>query len=103
MIERRDDVWDIPRAIALFNQAMRIARRLEDRASIGACYFGLGRAYRFVSEIRIARDQYSSALDYFRQVGSWRELAESYFNIGNIDFREGDIETRSSRSNRRSQ
>ncbi|HET8674760.1 MAG TPA: sigma 54-interacting transcriptional regulator [Blastocatellia bacterium] len=81
---------DIPRAIALFNQAMRIARRLEDRASIGACYFGLGRAYRFVSEIRIARDQYSSALDYFRQVGSWRELAESYFNIGNIDFREGD-------------
>jgi transcriptional regulator with PAS, ATPase and Fis domain/tetratricopeptide (TPR) repeat protein len=81
---------DIPRAIALFNQAMRIARRLEDKASIGACYFGLGRAYRFVSEIRIARDQYSSALDYFRQVGSWRELAESYFNIGNIDFREGD-------------
>jgi DNA-binding NtrC family response regulator/Tfp pilus assembly protein PilF len=81
---------DIPRAIAIFNQARRIARRLEDRASIGACYFGLGRAYRFVSEIRIARDQYSSALDYFRQVGSWRELAESYFNIGNIDFREGD-------------
>ena len=81
---------DIPRAIALFNQAMRIARRLEDKASIGACYFGLGRAYRFVSEIRIARDQYSSALDYFRQVGSWRELAESYFHIGNIDFREGD-------------
>ena len=81
---------DIPRAIALFNQAMRIARRLEDRASIGSCYFGLGRAYRFVSEIRIARDQYSSALDYFRQVGSWRELAESYFHIGNIDFREGD-------------
>ena len=81
---------DIPRAIALFNQAMRIARRLEDKASIGTCYFGLGRAYRFVSEIRIARDQYSSALDYFRQVGSWRELAESYFNIGNIDFREGD-------------
>jgi hydrogenase-4 transcriptional activator len=81
---------DIPRAIALFNQAMRIARRLEDRASIGICYFGLGRAYRFVSEIRIARDQYSSALDYFRKVGSWRELAESYFSIGNIDFREGD-------------
>jgi hydrogenase-4 transcriptional activator len=81
---------DIPRAIALFNQAMRIARRLEDKASIGICYFGLGRAYRFVSEIRIARDQYSSALDYFRQVGSWRELADSYFNIGNIDFREGD-------------
>ncbi|HJQ70082.1 MAG TPA: sigma 54-interacting transcriptional regulator [Blastocatellia bacterium] len=81
---------DIPRAIALFNQAMRIARRLEDKVSIGICFFGLGRAYRFVSEIRIARDQYSSALDFFRQVGSWRELAESYFNIGNIDFREGD-------------
>lgn len=81
---------DIPRAIALFNQAMRIARSLEDAAGIGACYFGLGRAYRFVSEIRIARDHYRSALDYFRQVGSWRELADCYSCIGTIDAREGD-------------
>jgi hydrogenase-4 transcriptional activator len=82
---------DIPRAIALFNQSMNIARGLEDEEGIGFCYFGLGRAYRFVSEIRIARDQYTSALEHFRHVGNWRELAESYYNIGNIDAREGDF------------
>jgi tetratricopeptide (TPR) repeat protein len=47
---------DLPRAIALFNQAMKIARNLDEHAGIGACYFGLGRAYRQLSEIRIARD-----------------------------------------------
>ena len=81
---------EIPRAIALFNQAIRVARRLEDEGGIGGCYFGLGRVYRVVSEIRIARDYYSSALEHFRRVGSWRELAETYFHIGNIDAREGD-------------
>ncbi|HWC78100.1 MAG TPA: tetratricopeptide repeat protein, partial [Blastocatellia bacterium] len=83
---------DIPRAIALFNQAVRIARRLEDQRGIGACYFGLGRVYRAVSEIRIARDYYALALDHFRRAGNWREQAETYFNIGNIDAREGDYQ-----------
>jgi DNA-binding NtrC family response regulator/tetratricopeptide (TPR) repeat protein len=82
---------DIPRAVALFNQAMQVARKLDDPAGLGACYFGLGRAYRVVSEIRIARDHYTSALEYFRRVGNWRNLAESYFSIGNIDGREGDF------------
>ena len=81
---------DNPRAIALFNQALRIARRLEDQAGVGECYFGLGRAYRVVSEIRIARDYYSSALEYFRRGGSWRQMAEAHYHIGNIDAREGD-------------
>jgi DNA-binding NtrC family response regulator/tetratricopeptide (TPR) repeat protein len=81
---------NIPRAIALFNQAIRIARRLEDQSGIGACYFGLGRVYRVVSEIRIARDHYASALDHFRRTDNWRYIAESYFNIGNIDAREGN-------------
>src|SRR5262245_15377658 len=30
---------DIPRSIALFNQAIRIARRLEDQSGIGECCF----------------------------------------------------------------
>ena len=82
---------DIPRSIALFNQAISIARKLDDHAGMGACYSGLGRSYRFVSEIRIARDHYRSALEHFRQVGEWRELAECYYFIASIDGREGDI------------
>jgi DNA-binding NtrC family response regulator/tetratricopeptide (TPR) repeat protein len=81
---------DIPRAIAHFNQALRIARNLDDDAGMGACYFGLGRAYRVVSELRIARDHYISALEHYRRVGNWRELAESYINIGYVNAREGD-------------
>ncbi|MBI3651936.1 MAG: sigma 54-interacting transcriptional regulator [Acidobacteria bacterium] len=83
---------DIPRAIAFFNQALPVAQRLEDDKSIGDCFFGLGRAYRFVSEIRIARDYNTSALEYYRRVGDWRRLAENYLNIATIDAREGDFQ-----------
>ncbi|MFL6274919.1 MAG: sigma 54-interacting transcriptional regulator [Blastocatellia bacterium] len=82
---------DLPRAIALFNQAIQIARHLEDPAGLGACYFGLGRAYRNISEIRIARDHYTSALEHFRRTGDWRRLAESYINIGYMHAYEGDF------------
>ncbi|HEX8185640.1 MAG TPA: tetratricopeptide repeat protein, partial [Blastocatellia bacterium] len=82
---------DLPRAIALFNQALQIARRLEDHAGQGACYFGLGRAYRNYSEIRIARDHYVSALEHYRQTGDWRKLAESHLFIGYIYAYEGDF------------
>jgi DNA-binding NtrC family response regulator/tetratricopeptide (TPR) repeat protein len=81
---------DIPRAIALFNDAMQIAERMNDSAGMGACYFGLGRAYRNFSEIRIARDHYIAALKHCRQTGDWRRLAESYINIGYITAYEGD-------------
>ncbi|MGA9768807.1 MAG: sigma 54-interacting transcriptional regulator, partial [Blastocatellia bacterium] len=82
---------DLPRAIALFNHATQIARQLEDHAGMGACYFGLGRAYRNYSEIRIARDHYTSALEHFRHTGDWRKLAESYLYIGYIQAYEGDF------------
>jgi hydrogenase-4 transcriptional activator len=81
---------DIPRAIALFNQAIEIARRLGDDAGIGDCYFGLGRAYRNFNEVRIASDQYTSALEHYRRVGEWRKLAESYISIGQINALVGD-------------
>ncbi|HEY7547463.1 MAG TPA: tetratricopeptide repeat protein, partial [Blastocatellia bacterium] len=81
---------DIPHAIALFNQAMQIARKLESHAGMGACYFGLGRAYRNLSEVRIARDYYTSALEHYRIIGNWRQLAESYINLGYIAAFDGD-------------
>ncbi|MEK6406245.1 MAG: sigma 54-interacting transcriptional regulator [Acidobacteriota bacterium] len=82
---------DIPRSIALFNQALHLARAADDHVQMGECYFGMGRAYSVFSELRIARDQYSSALEHYRQVGNWSKLAESYINIGYINAREGDF------------
>src|SRR5262249_49417354 len=72
---------DLPRAIALFNQALRLAREATDHSAIGECYFGMARSYGLFSELRIARDHYMSALEHFRQVGNWKQLAESYINI----------------------
>jgi len=82
---------DIPRSIALFNQGLDLARAADDHAQIGECYFGMGRAYSVFSELRIARDHYTSALEHYRQVGNWSKLAESYINIGYINAREGDF------------
>lgn len=81
---------DIPHAIALFNQAMQIARKMESHSGMGACFFGLGRAYRNLSEVRIARDYYTSALEHYRIIGNWRQLAESYINLGYIATFDGD-------------
>jgi hydrogenase-4 transcriptional activator len=82
---------DIPKSIALFNQALHLARGIDDHVQIGECYFGMGRAYSVFSELRIARDHYTSALEHYRQVGNWSKLAESYINIGYINAREGDF------------
>jgi transcriptional regulator with PAS, ATPase and Fis domain len=82
---------DIPRSIAVFNQALQLARAADDHVQIGECYFGMGRAYSVFSELRIARDHYTSALEHYRQVGNWSKLAESYINIGYINAREGDF------------
>jgi hydrogenase-4 transcriptional activator len=82
---------DIPRSVAYFNQSLQIARKSNDHAFIGECYFGMGRAYSVFSELRIARDHYTSALEHYRQVGNWAKLAESYINIGYINAREGDF------------
>ncbi len=82
---------DIPRSIARFNQALHLARAADDHVQIGECYFGMGRAYSVFSELRIARDHYTSALEHYRQVGNWSKLAESYINIGYINAREGDF------------
>ena len=82
---------DIPKSIAIFNQALQLARGADDHVQIGECYFGMGRAYSVFSELRIARDHYTSALEHYRQVGNWSKLAESYINIGYINAREGDF------------
>src|SRR5262249_458243 len=45
---------DIPKSIAIFNQALQLSRAADDHVQIGECYFGMGRAYSVFSELRIA-------------------------------------------------
>ena len=84
---------EVPRAIATFNQALQLARNIDDPGLTGECHAGLGRAYSVFSELPLARDHYERAREWFRQVGDWRKLAEAYVNIGFIQAREGDYET----------
>jgi hydrogenase-4 transcriptional activator len=83
---------DQPRAIALFNQATQIARRLDDHAGLGNCYYGLGRSYTFYGEVRIARDHYVSALEHFRHTGDWYKIAEAYLMLGYMQAYDGDFQ-----------
>ena len=83
-------ISNIPRSIAFFNRAMTVAQQLDDDAGSGACCFGLGRAYRSLNELAIARDKYATGLDHYRRLGDWRGLAESYLYIGQIQAFEGD-------------
>ncbi|MDQ3803848.1 MAG: sigma 54-interacting transcriptional regulator [Acidobacteriota bacterium] len=80
---------DAPRAIGLFTQALRAARRLNAEDQIGACHLGLGRTYLSVSEFRLARDHYAAALERYRRVGDWRMLAKVHLSVSNVAAREG--------------
>ena len=83
---------DHPKAIAMLKSTLR------DYADSGAVNLGhifgaLSRTYRTISEYPIARDYAQRALDYFRQGGEWRGLAESYFGVGVADIQEGNYES----------
>jgi hydrogenase-4 transcriptional activator len=80
---------DAPRAVGLFVQALRGARRLNADEQIGACHLGLGRTYLSVSEFRLARDHYAAALERYRRVGDWRMLAKVHLSVSNVAAREG--------------
>lgn len=82
---------DHPKAIAMLKSTLR--DYAEDGAvNLGHIYGALSRIYRSISEYPIARDYAQRALEYFRQSGEWRGMAESYFGVGVADIHEGNYE-----------
>src|SRR5215210_522705 len=82
---------DHPKAIAMLKATLRDYAE-NSAVNLGHIYAALSRTYRSISEYPIARDYAQRALEYFRQSGEWRGLAESYFGVGVADILEGNYE-----------
>src|SRR6185503_7187204 len=80
---------DHPKAIAMLKATLRDYTE-NGGVNLGHIYAALSRTYRSISEYPIARDYAQRALEYFRQSGEWRGLAESYFGVGVADIHEGN-------------
>ena len=83
---------DHPKAIAMLKSTLRDYAD-SGAVNLGHIYAALARVYRSISEYPIARDYAQRALEYFRQGGEWRGLADSYFAIGVADLHEGNYES----------
>jgi DNA-binding NtrC family response regulator/tetratricopeptide (TPR) repeat protein len=82
---------DHPKAIAMLKSTLRDYAE-NGAVNLGHIYAALSRTYRSISEYPIARDYAQRALEYFRQSGEWRGLAECYFGVGVADILEGNYE-----------
>ncbi|HEU4508211.1 MAG TPA: sigma 54-interacting transcriptional regulator [Pyrinomonadaceae bacterium] len=82
---------DHPKAIAMLKSTLRDYAD-NGGVNLGHIYAALSRIYRSISEYPIARDYAQRALEYFRQSGEWRGMAESYFGMGVADIHEGNYE-----------
>jgi DNA-binding NtrC family response regulator/tetratricopeptide (TPR) repeat protein len=83
---------DHPKAIAMLKSTLRDYAE-NGAVNLGHIYAALARTYRSISEFPIARDYAQRALEYFRQGGEWRGLADSYFAVGVADMHEGNYES----------
>ena len=83
---------DHPKAIAMLKSTLRDYAE-NGGVNLGHIYAALARTYRSITEYPIARDYAQRALEYFRQSGEWRGLAESYFAVGVADIHEGDYKS----------
>src|SRR5688500_13210898 len=83
---------DHPKAIAMLQSTLRDYAE-NGAVNLGHIYAALSRIYRSISEYPIARDYAQRALEFFRQSGEWRGMAESYFGVGVADIHEGSYES----------
>ncbi len=83
---------DYPKAVALLNYALEEAKTANLNQSFGAIYVAFSRVYRKLNEFPISRDHAEKALNYYRENGDWRGMAESYQGIATAYHQEGNSE-----------
>ena len=83
---------DYPKAVALLNYALEEAKAGSLTQLFGAIYVAFSRVYRKLNEYPISRDHAEKALDYYREMGDWRGMAESYQGIATSYHQEGNSE-----------
>jgi hydrogenase-4 transcriptional activator len=83
---------DYPKAVALLKKALPDAEKEDDQSFSGAIYVALSRVYRKLNEFPISRDYAEKGLNYFRETGNWRGMAEAYQTIAGSFHQEGNSE-----------
>ncbi|HEY0427283.1 MAG TPA: sigma 54-interacting transcriptional regulator [Pyrinomonadaceae bacterium] len=83
---------DYPKAVALLKRARQEAEQTHLNYLLGSIYAGLARVYRKLNEFPISRDHASKALNYYREQGDWRGMAEGYYMIAATYHQEGNSE-----------
>ncbi|HEY0048601.1 MAG TPA: tetratricopeptide repeat protein, partial [Pyrinomonadaceae bacterium] len=76
-----NNAGDYPKAVALLKSTLEEAEAGDMRHLFGGIYTALARVYRKLNEFPIARDNAEKGLKYFREIGDWRGMAESYHLI----------------------
>ncbi len=83
---------DYPKAVALLNNVLEVAREENLTDALGEIYIALARVYRKLNEFPIARDHAEKGLNYYREQGAWRGMAEAYHMIAMSYHQEGASE-----------
>ncbi len=83
---------DYPQAVALLNYALEQSQEAQMTNHYGEIYIALARVYRKLNEFPISRDHAEKALNYYREQGAWRGMAESYHMIAMSYHQEGNSE-----------
>jgi transcriptional regulator with GAF, ATPase, and Fis domain/uncharacterized protein HemY len=87
-----NNLSDYPKAVTLLKRALKKAKEDNLTQLFGSIYIALARVYRKLDEYPISRDHAEKALNYFREEGNWRGMAESYQAIAISHYQEGDNE-----------
>ena len=83
---------DYPKAVALLNYALHEISATHDNLSFGAIHVAFSRVYRKLNEYPISRDYAEKGLNYYREKGDWRGIAESYQTIASSYHLAGNSE-----------
>ena len=66
------DLGEVRKAIEYYDEALRIAKEIEDKQGEGACLGNLGIAYHILGEVRKAIEYYDEALRIAKEIGDKR-------------------------------
>jgi tetratricopeptide (TPR) repeat protein len=83
---------DYPKAVALLNNILEAAKEENLNECLSEIYAALSRVYRKLNEFPISRDHAEKALNYYRETGAWRGMAEAYHMIAMSYHQEGASE-----------
>lgn len=81
---------DSPKAISLLNTALKIAEERDFTYLLSNIYLDFARVYKELNEFPISRNYAEKALNFARELGDWRGLAEAYRINARSYYRDGN-------------